>query len=235
MLSILVGITVTGKVDMFDIGKLTILSVLFLVGSIFIGIKFAPLLLKIIHRFRITKTLSIIAIIFAAGLAYLADLIGLATIVGSFAAGLILETTEEKEDITERIRPLSEVFVPVFFVYSGLLVDIKTFISLDVIIPIMILLVVAVIGKGVAGWMAFGIKAKKHVIGIGMIPRGEVGLIFASKGLTNNVIDSSAYSVLVAVVILTTFLAPPLLTLSLKSVKKTKNQKDEPAAIENGD
>jgi Kef-type K+ transport system membrane component KefB len=218
ILSVLVGITVTGRISFFDIGKLTAMSVFFLAGSIFIGIKFAPLLLKIIDRLRIQKTLSIIAVVFAAGLALVANLIGLATIVGAFAAGLILETTEEKEDITEKIKPLSEIFVPVFFVYSGLLVDVKSFISPEVIIPVLILLAIAVTGKILSGWMAFGIKAKKHVIGIGMIPRGEVGLIFASIGLTNHVIDSKIYSVLVAVVILTTFIAPPLLSLTLKNV-----------------
>jgi Kef-type K+ transport system membrane component KefB len=223
ILSVLVGIIEAGKVSLFNIGKISVLSIVFLAGSIFIGIKFAPYLLKLTEKFKVKRTYAITAIIFAFGLAFIANSIGLATIVGAFAAGLILEVREDKDHIREKIKPLVDIFVPIFFVHAGMLMDVRTLFDAKIIVPILVLFVIAVIGKIVSGWAAIKVKAKKLVIGIGMVPRGEVGIIFATFGLTNKIIDSSLYALVVVVIMLTTFIAPPLLTWAMKDMSVAAN------------
>lgn len=225
LLSIVVGVVELGKVSLLNVGKTSLLSILFLVGSIYVGIKAAPTLLKIVRYLEIKRTFAITAMIFALSLAYLANRVGLATIVGSFAAGLILETTEEKEHIREKIKPLSDVFVPFFFVHAGLLVNLALLKNVDLLIPALVLFVIAVIGKILSGAAAIRVQANKLLIGLGMIPRGEVGLIFATFGLTNNVIGAEMYALIVAIVMLTTFLAPPLLSWQLRNISEKENKK----------
>lgn len=219
ILSVLVGVVEVGKVSLFNIGKVSLFSILFLVGSLFVGIKAAPFLLKLVHQLKIKRTFAITAMVFALGLSYLANRVGLATIVGAFAAGLILETTEDKEHIRERIKPFADIFVPIFFVHAGLMMDFKTLSNIEIILPIAALTIIAIVGKVLAGFAAVRAQANKLIVGLGMIPRGEVGLIFATFGVTNNVINTEMYALLVVVIMLTTFIAPPLLSWSLKSIE----------------
>lgn len=216
ILSVLVGIAEVGRVSLMSIGKISLFSTLFLAGSIFIGIKTAPFLLRVVKYLNIKRTFALTGVVFAFALAYIANQIGLATIVGAFAAGLILETTEDKEHIREKIKPLSDVFVPFFFVNAGIMMDLKTLSNTTVLVPIIILLFIAVLGKVLAGSAAIKAKANKLVVGIGMIPRGEVGLIFATFGVTNNIVGQEMYAILVTVIMLTTLIAPPLLAWSME-------------------
>jgi len=219
ILSVLAGIVEFGKVSFFNIGKISLFSILFLAGSIYLGIKIAPYLLKLAKNFEVKRTYAITAIVFAFGLAYVANWIGLATIVGAFAAGLILETREDKDNIRERIRPLADVFVPIFFVNAGMLMDVKALADTAILGPLLMLFFIAALGKILAGFAAFKVKAKKLVIGIGMIPRGEVGIIFATFGLANKIVTAEIYALLVVVIMLTTFVAPPLLSWSMKAIE----------------
>ena len=148
--------------------------------------------------------------------AFLAQFAGLAPIIGAFAAGLLLAKTNQKTLIEDRLKPVADVFIPIFFIMVGAAVDISVFNpfikeNIAVIILALVLFIIAVIGKLVSGLGAYSLKANKLVIGIGMIPRGEVGLIFASMGLATGVLGSSDYSALTVMVMLTTFIAPPLL------------------------
>lgn len=218
ILSILTGIVEFGKVSVLNIGKVSLLSILFLVGSIYLGLKLAPMHLKIINKLKVKRTYAVTAIIFAFGLAYVANWIGLAAIVGAFAAGLILESREDKDNIRQRIKPLSDIFVPIFFVHAGMLMDIKTLFDVRLLWPIAVLFVIAVIGKVLAGFAAIKIKANKLIIGLGMIPRGEVGIIFATFGLVNNIVTPTLYASLMVLIMLTTFAAPTLLTWAMKGM-----------------
>jgi Kef-type K+ transport system membrane component KefB len=144
-------------------------------------------------------------------LAVAASEVGSAVIVGAFAAGLVLAPTEHAHAIERGIVRLANIFVPIFFVAVGAAVDVRTFGSREVLIIGLTLTGVAIVGKFAAGFAPVWIKARKALIGVGMIPRGEVGLIFAQTGLAAGVINAGEYSALMLMVLVTTFIAPPLL------------------------
>jgi len=132
-------------------------------------------------------------------------------IIGAFAAGLVLAPTRHAKVIEHGVLRLGMFFVPIFFVAVGAAVDVGTFADPQVLLVGGALIAVAIIGKVAAGYAPFWFKGKKMVIGVGMMPRGEVGLIFAQLGLTTGVLTSGVFSALTLMVMVTTFLAPPLL------------------------
>ena len=225
ILAIVIGLVTTGIVSLYNIFKTTSYAVLFLAGSILIGIIAAPVTLRLVHRMKTRGMLFVFAFSFCLILAYFAKLAGLAPIVGAFAAGLILSRTEHKEHIEEKIRPVADLFVPIFFVMMGVMVDLKTlnpFIASNQqnIIIALNLLAVAIIGKYFSGFSIPWTKVNRSLIGFGMIPRGEVGLIFASYGLTHKLIDKGLYTSVLIMIMMTTFLTPPILKALLKTEGK---------------
>jgi Kef-type K+ transport system membrane component KefB len=159
-------------------------------------------------------TLIVYSVVFAVTLAAVADLMGLATIIGAFAAGLVLATTERREHIDERIKPVADLLVPVFFVTVGMKVQpamLNPFAENAQFGTAVILTTVAVASKLAAGLAVYRRGVRRWPVGVGMVPRGEVGLIFAGTGLAVGVIAHDLYSALVVVVMLTTFVAPPWL------------------------
>lgn len=221
ILAVVTGLTVTGRVSASDIVKNTVFAVLFLVGSIVVGVPMAPFILRLAKKLRTRGVLTISAFLFCLVLALIAHELNLATIVGAFAAGLVLARTEDQVHIQERIRPIADILIPIFFVMVGIRVDTRVF---DVTNPesyhtlgfMAVLVVVAIAMKLLSGFGVLGRKANGLIVGIGMIPRGEVGLIFASIGLTRHIITSSEYAAIVGVVLITTFVTPPLLGLLIK-------------------
>jgi len=212
ILSVIVGIIETGSVSITGIGKIVLYSVVFLVATLAIGIKFTPFIFKIIHALKIRRTFVISAFLFTLVLAFFANKIGLATIVGAFAAGLVLERTQHKEHIVEKIKPVSNIFVPIFFVMAGVYLNIwSMFEGGGVMRLVFMLFAIAIVGKIASGLGCVRTTAKRFAVGLGMIPRGEVGLIFASYGLTHGIVGDSLYSILVIVIMLSTLIVPPIL------------------------
>lgn len=236
LLSIIVDIVASGGLSLMNVGKISFISVAFLALSIFLGIKLTPQFIKLVAYLKVKRTFIVGAFVFAIAMAYLAAGIGLATIVGAFAAGLVLEKTQEKLHFQKRVKPVSDLFVPIFFVMAGAVVDLSSITSTEIIISGLILTVIAIIGKVISGIGCFGSNAKAIPVGIGMVPRGEVGLIFAAFGLSNKLIDSSMYSILIIVIILTTLITPPALLrlmggateYSIKSDEEESGPKEEP-------
>jgi Kef-type K+ transport system membrane component KefB len=155
--------------------------------------------------------------------AWLADVIGLASIVGAFAAGLILEERcfaktqacyHGHQTLESVFAPIEGIFAPVFFVLMGFMVDITTFADAQVVLAGLGLTLVAILGK-LASSLFLGNGRDRWIVGIGMVPRGEVGLIFASIGLALGVLDNRFYSIIIIVVMLTTLVTPPLLTWAI--------------------
>jgi Kef-type K+ transport system membrane component KefB len=141
----------------------------------------------------------------------LADRLGSALIIGAFTAGLLFAPTPQVHQIEEGVVRIGHFFVPLFFVHVGELVDVREFADPRVLLVGGILTVCAVVGKVVAGWAPFWWKGRKLVIGVGMIPRGEVGLIFATAGVRAGVLDGKLFAACAMMVMATTFLAPILL------------------------
>lgn len=200
----------------------------FLVGALLVGAWVSPKLFNIASKLRARRVLLAFGLGFCFTLAFLADLIGLAPIVGAFAAGLIFEDVHfvapkdrEPHTLEALVKPVSDFLVPVFFVLMGMMVELKSFTQPGVLLLAGALSLVGFVGKAVAGLGARGGGLDRLSIGVGMVPRGEVGLIFARIGADlrlngRPVIEASVLSALVVVVIVTTMLTPPLLSYTLR-------------------
>jgi len=168
---------------------------------------------------------------FCFAVSFLAGKAGLAPIVGAFAAGLVLDDVQyrglrerdaKKRDLRELLEPLSGFLVPVFFVLMGMGVDLTAFAKPGVLGFAGLLTLAAVIGKQACAFGVLGKGIDRLAVGLGMIPRGEVGLIFASIGVTltiagERVVTPEIYSAVVMMVAITTLITPPLLTWRLSS------------------
>jgi Kef-type K+ transport system membrane component KefB len=202
-------------------------AILFIIGAIIVGAFVLPHFFKAAFRFKVKGMFLSICLLICFVLSYIAGLIGLAPIVGAFAAGLILEEVHFKEfrerdvhSIQELIEPIAIFLVPIFFVRMGMLVDLKTFTQIEILGFAAVMTIAAIIGKQVCSLAIFDKNTNRIAIGLGMIPRGEVGLIFAGIGAKlvldgNPVISSSTYSAVVIMVIITTLVTPPLLKISM--------------------
>ncbi|MFQ6089057.1 MAG: cation:proton antiporter [Candidatus Methanofastidiosia archaeon] len=218
ILAVVVSMMDTGRVSLETIVRSTLYALTFLILSFLIGLKIVTGLFdEVIRKLKVEGLVIVTAFTFCLIMAYLANLIGLATIVGAFAAGLILAQTHHDKEITEQIFPLAQVFVPVFFVMMGVFVNLKN-ITTGVLTLALIITTVAIIGKVVAGYGVIRSKLNRFAVGVGMIPRGEVGLIFASFGLIKGIISQSTYSAVIAMVLITTLVTPPLLKITMKRV-----------------
>jgi Kef-type K+ transport system membrane component KefB len=214
ILAVVTGVALTGGVSLGAVAFLSAKAVVFLVVALGLGLRLAPMLVGWIGRLRARGTLVVYSLVFAMALAAVADRIGLATIIGAFAAGLILATTERRSHIEERIKPVADLLVPVFFVTVGMKVEpamLDPFAENTQFGIAVLLTALAVASKLAAGLAVYQPGVRRWPVGVGMVPRGEVGLIFAGTGLAAGVIAQDLYSALVAVVMLTTFAAPPWL------------------------
>jgi Kef-type K+ transport system membrane component KefB len=204
-----------GTLTALGIVRIVLVAFGFVILAIVIGSKLAPMLIRAIDRIEMNRGLFFAALVFAFLLAYLADIAGSAVIIGAFAAGLVLARTDPGKDIEREVHEVAQFFVPIFFVVVGAAVDLRSINPVDpqarrYLLIGLALTVIGIAGKVAAGFVAFG-KLRKIVIGVGMVPRGEVGLIFAAIGLSSGVLDAGLYSAVALMVMVTTFVAPPLL------------------------
>jgi Kef-type K+ transport system membrane component KefB len=224
MLSIVSGIVASGGVEIADILLVIFLATVFLVGDVLIGPYFLRIVVRYLCNLDIVEAKMFTSYFFVMALAWMANLVGLATIVGAFTAGLVLQESYFKScriipnksyTIKDLIMPLEVVLVPIFFVLMGIQVKVESFLDPQVILAAGGLLLAAVIGKVAAGYFA-GKSANRLAVGFGMMPRGEVGLIFAAIGKTLGVIDDFLFSAIVLMVITTTLITPPLLKAAMQ-------------------
>jgi len=217
ILAVVTALATEGSIDLGSIAWISAKSVGFVVAAITIGIFLAHKVIKLASIFRLPGMMLSVALVICFLGAYWADQVGLATIVGAFAMGLILDNLSFKAfnsetNIETYIRPLYYFFVPIFFVITGMKVDLSVFMDQSVIYAALLMSAAAIIGKLVCGW-AFSSKEKlnRWIIAVGMVPRGEVGLIFASVGSAIGVIDERLYAITVIMVIITTLIPPVIL------------------------
>ena len=215
-----------GVLSFFDVGLIALKSVLFLIGAIAVGHFLMPRVLRGAGRFETRGVLLTLAISFCLFLAWAAAKVELAPIVGAFAAGLILDEVHYRprggrtgRDLHDLLQPVSTVLVPIFFVLMGLKVDLRLFARLDILGFAALLTLAAIVGKQVCGLAVLERGINRLAVGLGMIPRGEVGLIFAgigatlmlpaSNGVREPVINAATFGAVVIMVIITTLVTPP--------------------------
>jgi Kef-type K+ transport system membrane component KefB len=224
LLAIVSGIVVSGSVDLLHISIIVVMASVFLGGAMYLGPYFIRFIVRLFHRLDLIEAKMFVSYMFVMVLAWMANLAGLATIIGAFTAGLILHDAyfehwdNDKECpicIKDLIMPLEVILVPIFFVLMGVQVKLETFLDGHVIILALGLLASAILGKVFAG---FGVKSGKNrwAIGVGMLPRGEVGLVFAAIGMSLGVISDALFSAIIMMVIVTTLIAPPWFKFCLK-------------------
>lgn len=195
-----------------------------------------PPLVRWVSRVDMPGTPPMLAIVLAFGLAWLASVAGSAMIIGAFAAGLLFGRTPQAHEIEKGVAHLGHFFVPLFFVAVGAAVDVRVLNPVDpanrqTLTVGGLLIVVAILGKFLAGYAPIWFKGNKKVIGVGMIPRGEVGLIFAQMGLSSGAFDAGLFSAATLMVMVTTFISPPLLKLLFPPVRP-EQKPPEPEGIE---
>ena len=220
ILAIVSGLAAGAALSIVGIALKFAIAVGFLVAAVIIGNLLAPWLFGLIDRMQVRGVLLVAALCFALLFAALAGLAGSAMIIGSFAAGVVLSSTNQFDIITERVKPVADVFTPIFFVSVGTGVNVALFLpwsesfNLSVLGVGAALVAIAIVGKVVSGYTV-GWNPERPLnhlaIGVGMIPRGEVGLIFAHLGLSNGILSEETFSAILIMVMMTTFLAPPLL------------------------
>ncbi len=224
LLSIVSGIVVTGGISAEQILTVIAMTAIFLTAAVYLGPMLLKLIIALVRHLDLMEAKMFISFLFVMILAWMANLAGLATIIGAFTAGLIMHdayfkhwgrVSEHTVCIKDLIMPLEVILVPIFFVLMGIQVKLETFLDWQVVILSAGLLLSAIVGKVFSGLGAAS-GNNRWAIGIGMLPRGEVGLIFAAIGKSLDVINDALFSAIVLMVILTTLLAPPLLKYSLQ-------------------
>lgn len=217
-----------------DVAKIAGMSVAFLIAALLVGQFIVPALFRGAGRLMVSRGVMVtFAVAFCFLLAWAAGWVGLAPIVGAFAAGLVLDEIHFEEflrrgerHIHDLLTPVSALLVPIFFVLMGLRVDLNVFRRVEVLGFAAVLTVAAIIGKQVCSFGVIEGGVNKTAVGLGMIPRGEVGLIFAGIGATlmlpndfgvmEPVINAATFGAVVIMVIITTLVTPPFLKWSLQ-------------------
>lgn len=201
----------------------------FLIVALMLGSFLTPKIFWRAAKLRGPGVLLGVSLAFCFLLSFLSGIAGLAPIVGAFAAGLLLESVHfrafgerEIHYLEDALRPLMDFLVPIFFVQMGAKVDLRVFALPDALWLSAALTVAAILGKQLCSLGVIGKGLNRWAVGFGMIPRGEVGLIFASIGTVlilkgERIIDNTTYSAVVIMVLVTTLIAPPLLKWTLVS------------------
>ncbi len=231
ILTVVVRIVSEGSVSALSVTGIAALAVGFLVVTAVVGTRLGPTLLSGVQRYaRSAGTPVAVALAFTLAFAALADAARLAPIVGAFVAGVALSGSAPSERIRRELAPVGHLFIPVFFLQIGIDADVGAFGEPAVIGLGAALLAVGVAGKLVAAIGAVGSRGDRWLIGLGMMPRGEVGLIFATLGLREGVLDADLYAALLLVVLATTLSAPPLLRWRMHALRRRKRAHPAAAA-----
>ena len=222
ILAIVVALGTGGSLAIAPIVKLVVAAVLFVAVALFLSQKAAPAFDWMIDQFKAPGAKLIGSYLLMAASCFAATAIGLEAALGAFAGGLIVSTSKHRHEIQAAVTPIVALFATVFFVLVGAGMDLSVINPADpaarsALIVAGFLFVIAIIGKVAAGWAVFTkIPTNKLVVGLGMMPRGEVGLIFLGLGTASGLLDSGLEAAILLMVIGTTFLAPVLLRLVLK-------------------
>lgn len=228
ILSVVAGLVGGAAITAGALASTTAIAIGFIVVALVLGNLFIPPFFRFVDRVEASGTLGVAALAFAILLAWLAALVGSATIIGAFAAGIILHNTPQRARVDSAITSLGHFFVPIFFAAVGAAVKLDALLDPRALAIGSALVGVGIAGKVAAGYAPFWQKGRKLLIGVAMIPRGEVGLIFAQMGLTTAALTSQLFSALTLMVLVTTLVTPPLLAYMVRSEAQACNVAERP-------
>ena len=222
ILAVVVSLAAGGSLEIAPIVQLVVAAVLFVVVALVLSRKAAPAFDWMIDQLKAPGAKLVGSYLLLGASCFIATAIGLEAALGAFAAGLIASTSKHRHEIQAAVTPIVGLFATVFFVLVGAGMDLSVINPSDpearsALVIAGFMFVVAIIGKVVAGWAVFGKEKTNHlVVGLGMLPRGEVGLIFLGLGTAAKLLSPGLEAAILLMVIGTTFLAPVLLRLVLK-------------------
>ena len=222
ILAVVVSLAAGGSLEIAPIVQLVVAAVLFVVVALVLSRKAAPAFDWMIDQLKAPGAKLVGSYLLLGASCFIATAIGLEAALGAFAAGLIASTSKHRHEIQAAVTPIVGLFATVFFVLVGAGMDLSVINPSDpearsALVIAGFMFIVAIIGKVVAGWAVFGKQKTNHlVVGLGMLPRGEVGLIFLGLGTAAKLLSPGLEAAILLMVIGTTFLAPVLLRLVLK-------------------
>lgn len=232
ILAVVISIVETGEIDVGNAVRLILTAAGFMIAAVAMNRFFGLWFITQLEKLKSANSIGMGSFILFILLNFLAGIVGLEPILGAFAAGLILGGTKAREDLIDGVGVLSVIFSTVFFVSIGAKTDLSVLnpsvpANREGLIVAGFLIIVAIVGKVAAGFFAFSDeKINRLGIGTGMIPRGEVGLVFAGLGSATGALPPSIDVAIVLMVIATTFLSPPLLRLVFDTSSSQENVKE---------
>lgn len=221
--SVVSGVTPT----VASVGRIAGVAIAFVALAVAAGSVIAGPVFTMAARVRSAGALGTTGLAVALLLAWLAQRSGSAMIVGAFAAGLVLFRLPQRHEIERSATAVGHFFVPVFFASVGAAVDLRALADLKSLALAAALIACGVGGKFVAGFAPWWFRGDKTMVGLGMVPRGEVGLIFAQMGLAAGAVSSGEYGALMLMVLATTFVTPPALAWRARSLARWKPSSDQ--------
>jgi Kef-type K+ transport system membrane component KefB len=257
ILAVVSAVVISGSVDAVGVAWIAMKAGLFLAGALFMGYFAAPRFSRLFSAIHAGAGMKVAVLISTClTFAWAASMIGLAPIVGAFAAGLVLDEVQfkgfiepalvrdlrsataslgtdtqrrleavieghSKHGLQEIIAPVGHMLVPMFFVYTGMQVKLATMADWHILSIAAAVTIVAFLGKLVSGIAAGNVR--RWVVGWGMAPRGEVGLIFVATGKALGVIPDQVFTMIIVVVMLTTLLTPPILVAVIRRQGVTRH------------
>lgn len=211
ILAVVMAIAGGGGMTVSGVATIAGIAIGFVALAVLVGGRVATMGHTVVKRAQSSGTLGLLAIAFAFGLAALADRLGSAMIVGAFAAGLVLDDRHDRKEIERATTSIGHFFVPIFFASVGAQVDLGAMANSRSLSIGAALVVLGIAGKVAAGWAPVWFRGDKLLIGVAMVPRGEVGLIFAQMGLAAGAIDAGLFGAIMMMVLVTTLVTPPVL------------------------
>src|SRR5262245_378782 len=227
ILTVVVKIATGGDVEPLSILGTIASAIGFLVVATVVGVVAVPFAFRLIGTWsRSSATIVVVALAFVLAFSWAASEANLAPIIGAFVAGLAIGRSDEHARVERDFGAIANVFIPVFFVQIGLDADVGAMIRPAVLGLAISLLIVAIVGKLASAGGTSGLRVDRLLVGIGMIPRGEVGLIFASIGLAEGIFGDDQYAALLLVILVTTLMTPPLLRWRIAALRVADGNRD---------
>lgn len=212
ILAVVADVVAGTGIGVLHVARISAVALLFFAGAVVIGMRIAPPAFGVIERIKSAGALGVFGLAFAFALAVLAKVVGSALIIGAFAAGLVLFVIPQKQEIERSTTTIGHFFVPIFFATVGAAVDLRALANARSLGIGAALIVCGVIGKVLAGYVPWWFRGRKLLVGTAMVPRGEVGLIFAQMGLSTGAIDTGLFGAIMLMVLVTTLVTPPALS-----------------------